>query len=225
MRPRRRAHQRRRRARAPAAGPRGLHRGRLRQQPRPADHRPGARGPAPADRRRLRPGVLRRRQAGVRRLPGAALRLLRPGGIVAFDNALWHDRVADPAQRDPDTAAISELARAGRGRTSGWCRCCSRSATACWPRSSGRLTGAAPRQPAVSQRSSSRVPKPVAPLVISPSSRRRPGRTRDVEVGPGPPAGELAQEQRGASIDPAPARLPCGDVGQVGDWRSRAPRR
>ena len=29
-----------------------------------------------------------------------ALRLLRPGGVVAFDNALWHDRVADPAQRD-----------------------------------------------------------------------------------------------------------------------------
>ncbi|NED50891.1 methyltransferase domain-containing protein, partial [Micromonospora aurantiaca] len=23
-----------------------------------------------------------------------ALRLLRPGGVVAFDNALWHDRVA-----------------------------------------------------------------------------------------------------------------------------------
>ena len=38
-----------------------------------------------------------------------ALRLLRPGGVVAFDNALWHDRVADPAQRDPDTIAIREL--------------------------------------------------------------------------------------------------------------------
>lgn len=40
-----------------------------------------------------------------------ALRLLRPGGVVVFDNALWHDRVADPAQRDPDTIAIRELAR------------------------------------------------------------------------------------------------------------------
>jgi predicted O-methyltransferase YrrM len=40
-----------------------------------------------------------------------ALRLLRPGGVVAFDNALWHDRVADPAQRDPDTTAIRELSR------------------------------------------------------------------------------------------------------------------
>lgn len=41
-----------------------------------------------------------------------ALRLLRPGGVVAFDNALWHDRVADPSQRDPETVAIRELDRA-----------------------------------------------------------------------------------------------------------------
>jgi predicted O-methyltransferase YrrM len=40
-----------------------------------------------------------------------ALRLLRPGGVVAFDNALWHDRVADPAQRDEDTVAIRDLGR------------------------------------------------------------------------------------------------------------------
>jgi predicted O-methyltransferase YrrM len=40
-----------------------------------------------------------------------ALRLLRPGGVVAFDNALWHDRVADPAQRDEATVAIRELGR------------------------------------------------------------------------------------------------------------------
>jgi len=38
-----------------------------------------------------------------------ALRLLRPGGVVAIDNALWHDKVADPAQRDPETVAIREL--------------------------------------------------------------------------------------------------------------------
>ena len=43
-----------------------------------------------------------------------ALRLLRPGGVVAFDNALWHDRVADPTQRDEDTVAIRELGRAVR---------------------------------------------------------------------------------------------------------------
>ena len=40
-----------------------------------------------------------------------ALRLLRPGGVVAFDNALWHDRVADPAQRDQETVAIRDLGR------------------------------------------------------------------------------------------------------------------
>jgi predicted O-methyltransferase YrrM len=40
-----------------------------------------------------------------------ALRLLRPGGVVAFDNALWHDRVADPSQRDPDTVTIRDLGK------------------------------------------------------------------------------------------------------------------
>lgn len=40
-----------------------------------------------------------------------ALRLLRPGGVVAFDNALWHDRVADASQRDEETTAIRELGR------------------------------------------------------------------------------------------------------------------
>jgi predicted O-methyltransferase YrrM len=40
-----------------------------------------------------------------------ALRLLRPGGVVAFDNALWHGRVADPANRDDETLAIRELIR------------------------------------------------------------------------------------------------------------------
>lgn len=40
-----------------------------------------------------------------------ALRLLRPGGVVAFDNALWHDKVADSAQRDEETVAIRELGR------------------------------------------------------------------------------------------------------------------
>ncbi|NUR91456.1 MAG: O-methyltransferase [Nonomuraea sp.] len=40
-----------------------------------------------------------------------AVRLLRVGGVVAFDNALWHDRVADPTQRDPDTVAVRELGK------------------------------------------------------------------------------------------------------------------
>lgn len=38
-----------------------------------------------------------------------ALRLLRPGGVVAFDNALWHDKVADPSQRDGATLTIRDL--------------------------------------------------------------------------------------------------------------------
>lgn len=40
-----------------------------------------------------------------------ALRLLRPGGVVVFDNALWHDRVADPSDRSPETVAIRTLGR------------------------------------------------------------------------------------------------------------------
>lgn len=38
-----------------------------------------------------------------------AKRLLRAGGVVAFDNALWHDRVADPSQRDGETLTIRDL--------------------------------------------------------------------------------------------------------------------
>lgn len=43
-----------------------------------------------------------------------AVRLLRPGGVLAIDNALWHDRVADPAQRDVATTTIRELGKAVR---------------------------------------------------------------------------------------------------------------
>lgn len=43
-----------------------------------------------------------------------ALRLLRPGGIVAFDGALWHGLAADPANGDPETLAVRELATAVR---------------------------------------------------------------------------------------------------------------
>jgi predicted O-methyltransferase YrrM len=38
-----------------------------------------------------------------------ALRLVRTGGLIVFDNALWHGRVADHSQRDPETVAIREL--------------------------------------------------------------------------------------------------------------------
>ncbi|RFS84869.1 O-methyltransferase [Actinomadura spongiicola] len=40
-----------------------------------------------------------------------ALRLLRPGGVVAFDNALWGGQVAKADRRDPETEAIREVHR------------------------------------------------------------------------------------------------------------------
>ncbi|MFD1504403.1 O-methyltransferase [Georgenia yuyongxinii] len=40
-----------------------------------------------------------------------AVRLLRPGGILAVNAALWRDRVADPARRDDTTVAVRELGR------------------------------------------------------------------------------------------------------------------
>ena len=40
-----------------------------------------------------------------------AVRLLRPGGVLVVDNALWHDRVADPARRDETTTTIREVGR------------------------------------------------------------------------------------------------------------------
>jgi predicted O-methyltransferase YrrM len=43
-----------------------------------------------------------------------AMRLLRPGGIVAFYNALGHGHVPDPAQRDADTIAIRDLGKTVR---------------------------------------------------------------------------------------------------------------
>jgi len=35
-----------------------------------------------------------------------ALKLLRSGGLLIIDRALWNDKLADPAQRDPDTVAM-----------------------------------------------------------------------------------------------------------------------
>ncbi len=43
-----------------------------------------------------------------------AIRLLRTGGLLAVNNALWQSRVADPAQRDPSTTAVRELGKAIR---------------------------------------------------------------------------------------------------------------
>lgn len=38
----------------------------------------------------------------------AAIGLLRPGGLLLVDNALWNGRVADPDDRTPDTEAIRQ---------------------------------------------------------------------------------------------------------------------
>lgn len=41
-----------------------------------------------------------------------AVRLLRSGGLLVVDNALWHDQVPDPARRDETTTTIRETGRA-----------------------------------------------------------------------------------------------------------------
>lgn len=37
------------------------------------------------------------------------LTLLRPGGVIAFDNTLWDGAVIDPADQTPDTVALRKL--------------------------------------------------------------------------------------------------------------------
>jgi caffeoyl-CoA O-methyltransferase len=41
----------------------------------------------------------------------AGLELLRPGGIMLFDNVLWSGKVANPADRDEDTEALRAVAQ------------------------------------------------------------------------------------------------------------------
>src|SRR5262249_1318495 len=40
-----------------------------------------------------------------------ALKLVRPGGLIAIDNVLWEGAVTEPAKNDPDTAALKALNR------------------------------------------------------------------------------------------------------------------
>jgi predicted O-methyltransferase YrrM len=47
-----------------------------------------------------------------------AIRLLRSGGVLALDNMLWHDKVADPAARDETTATLRDLGKALRDNDS-----------------------------------------------------------------------------------------------------------
>lgn len=37
------------------------------------------------------------------------LQLIRPGGLIAVDNTLWHGKIADASVTDPDTKAIRSL--------------------------------------------------------------------------------------------------------------------
>jgi predicted O-methyltransferase YrrM len=37
------------------------------------------------------------------------MELVRPGGLIAIDNVLWHGRVIDPEANDADTMAIRAL--------------------------------------------------------------------------------------------------------------------
>lgn len=39
------------------------------------------------------------------------IRVLRSGGVLALDNMLWHDRVADPAVRDERTTVLRDLGK------------------------------------------------------------------------------------------------------------------
>ena len=51
-------------------------------------------------------------------LAGAALRMLRIGGVLAVTRALWNDHVADPARRDAATVAARELGKSLRDHDS-----------------------------------------------------------------------------------------------------------
>ena len=42
------------------------------------------------------------------------VRMLRPGGVIAFDNVFWKGKVADPADRAAETVAIRETNKAVR---------------------------------------------------------------------------------------------------------------
>lgn len=42
------------------------------------------------------------------------VRLLRPGGVIAFGSVLWSGSVANPTRRDAETVALREVARAVR---------------------------------------------------------------------------------------------------------------
>jgi predicted O-methyltransferase YrrM len=48
-------------------------------------------------------------KTGYREYYEQLLKLLRPGGLIAVDNTLWHGEVANPRNREADTVAIREF--------------------------------------------------------------------------------------------------------------------
>jgi predicted O-methyltransferase YrrM len=65
-----------------------------------------------------------------------ALELIRPGGLIAIDNVLWHGQVIDPNDNDPDTVAIRALNKKllGDSRVSLSMLPISDGVTLCWKR-------------------------------------------------------------------------------------------
>ena len=49
-------------------------------------------------------------------LVAGAVRMLRVGGVLAVNRALWNGHVADPARRDPVTVSVRELGKDLRDR-------------------------------------------------------------------------------------------------------------
>ncbi len=50
----------------------------------------------------------------------ACMKLVRPGGLIAIDNTLWHGDVADASNQEPDTVAIRRFNEAVREDSRVW---------------------------------------------------------------------------------------------------------
>ena len=139
---RRRAHDDRRRGRAPA-------RGQARRSPRPASAHQRTRvitGRALDVLPRLTDGaydlvVIDADKDELPRLRRARDPAAAPGGVLAVDNVLWHDKVADPARRDETTTHAARPRQDAARRRRAASRPCCRSATACWSPSSAEPSG------------------------------------------------------------------------------------
>ena len=214
---RRGPHHRGRRGRAPASGSRDVPRGGDRPEPGSAHH-----GRALEVLPRLTDGVydlvlIDGDKQEYADLFAEALRLLRPGGVVAFDNALWHDRVADPSQRDPDTVAIREMGELVRESEDS--SVLLPLATACSSPASASRREAGADQAKVSQPAQQEayaVPGcALGELVASPSERPVAAMSRCAHAR----APANSRRNSAAVMVPAPNWRAHRDVGQVGHQR------